>query len=157
MDFARPFPDRPDHQLGGVLGYHLACRLTNFGASEAFAPVNIAGPVRFLAEQSELGALGHRDISRAAGHVEHPQRVASGGGGRDVAEHRGDGTYVDFGVGQQVEEGDGIVDAGVAVDEQCLLGAGTHAATLEGRAASAGLFSLAGAGARSWLADVRDW
>ena len=53
------------------------------------------------------------------------------GRGGDVAEDGGDGAYLDIGVGQQVEEGNGVVDACIAIDEQRLVVRDNHGATLE--------------------------
>ena len=93
--------------------------------------MDLARSVGLLPEQGDLRSLSHRDFPGAAGYVEHPQRVAGSRGRRYVAENGGYGTYLNVGVGQQVEKGDGVVDACIAVDDQSSLVRGSHTSTLE--------------------------
>src|SRR6202042_1700241 len=104
------FASRADYQLGCVLGGEGTGRLAHLGPTEALAPMNMTRPMGLLTDQRDLGTFGHRDLPRAAGDVEHPERVASRRGGGDVAENGGYATYLDRGVGQQGEERHRVID-----------------------------------------------
>ena len=68
------------------------------------------------AGQGFVGALGHRDVSGSA-KLEQAEVVFADLLYRNVSTGRGDADYVGFGAGQQVNQGQRIVDAGVDVDE----------------------------------------
>ena len=109
---ARRSDDRVD-RMGGL------SRLWRLGQDRMPEPgraVNRARIVR-LGRERERGAWRHRNV-RAAGEREHGAGVAGRVGETYVADDGRDAEKARPSLGAGVEEGEGVVDAGVDVDEQ---------------------------------------
>ncbi len=84
------------------------------GAAQTIVAVHRLRRVQGLGEGPRR-PHGDRDVG-STGQGQNLEAVASGGGHRDVAVHATDGDDVDLGLAGQVQQGQGVVDSGVAVD-----------------------------------------
>ena len=69
------------------------------------------------ADQRAGGAPGHARALVGARHVEDAESVGGAEVDPDVARHRGDGLHGDLGRAEGQQDGEGVVDAGIGVDE----------------------------------------
>ena len=90
--------------------------LRQHGAAEAGDAVDVAGVVD-MAEQRRRRALPDRHIG-AAREGQHGAGVAGGLGEPDIAGDRRDADEARAGGGERIEQGEGVVDAGVDVENQ---------------------------------------
>ena len=88
-------------------------RLREVGPVQAALPVDVGGEM-CLPYERPVAAGGDRDVG-PSGKLEDPSRVDVGPGERRVAVDRGDGTDVEVARGEQ--DGEGVVVAGIAVDD----------------------------------------
>ena len=86
-------------------------------APEPGVPVHVPGALRLGVHQRVAGAGGHRDVGPPR-QVQHAQRVLRRLRQLDVAVDGGDQAQVDLGAGQRQQDGQGVVDAGIGVDDQ---------------------------------------
>jgi len=93
-------------------------RLEHLQPSQTLGSVELARPRRFAAQgdprtREHMHVLASRDLADDAG-------VATGPGHRNIAAHGHDGLDVELGRGEGQQKPDGVVDPGVAVDDQAL-------------------------------------
>ena len=90
---------------------------------QAVRPVNLGGGVQLAEHRLFRAAVDGHPRAR---QLEDAQGVRRGAVERDVAGDRRERAQVEFGRAQRQQDGDGVVDAGVAVDDD---GPSVHADT----------------------------
>ncbi len=105
--------------LHRVLALGLALGCGQAGITEAIAAVH-EGRVHGWPHQGAIGADEYRHVQPAA--LDQGQGVAGGVGKADVAGGDGDAYHLGARVAQGHQQGEGVVHAGVGVDQEFLLG-----------------------------------
>ena len=120
---ARVFVGEPDQHLGRGLGRKPGRRRRQRNPADAVVPVHPRRPSAELPGQRIVGAERHGNV-RVAGELEQVKGVAGADGGTDVAADGPDPHNVGRGRGEQVGQGEGVVDPGIAVQVERVAGGG---------------------------------
>jgi len=84
--------------------------------AEAVVTVDMGGRDQRAHERAG-SALRHPWTAWGPGHIEDPKRVGGAEVNLDIAGDRGDGLHRYFRRGESQQDGEGIVDAGIGIDE----------------------------------------
>src|SRR5580704_1124184 len=117
-NFARVGADDAANEFGGGFGDGLGFGFGEIHAAEAVVAVGVFGGDEAANERSG-GAGGYGDVG-AAGDFNQAQGVGKSERERDVAADWRDGFDVEFGGAEGEEDGDGVVDAGVGVEDDAV-------------------------------------
>ena len=104
-----------------VLGLHVQGLLVRFGdlhAADAVGAVDVVLRAMPVTKQGLVLAHHHGDLVAGVGHFDQAQAVFCTLGGGGVSEAGGDAHYPDIGVLEGVINSDGIIDAGICVNEE---------------------------------------
>ena len=103
-------------ELDGLAGVGGAVGCDPRDSADAVFAVHVRRAAGVVAPAEVVRPDGDGDVVDP-GEIEQRQRVGGAAGGIRVAGDRRDADDLDRGLGEKVREGEGVVDAGVAVDE----------------------------------------
>ena len=113
-------PGHPDEEIPGRLRQGPLGRGGQFHAADAVGAVDVGVRPLPVSRQGFRGSHGHRHLIGGLCQPDQPQGVLRRLLGRGVAESGGDAHHPDIRTPQGKQDGDGVVDAGVGVDQNPL-------------------------------------